>query len=213
MEQCNSCGAVRDDVWKCRFCTTLICNSCRINHESVCETTSRLKGSRSGATVRNVPEAKPQDQEKATEPELPTTEQVAAIQKAIQEMEANGEQFFSMPLVEDGVYRGEADIRTLADAITGAQPKSLIEKLPVTKILVDPAERPTTMPPVLGAPYLPENAVPPSTDPYQELAGALNDQSDDNTAGTDADASGLRGDADPREAEGSGDSSEGAATV
>lgn len=130
-QQCGSCGGFNNIQHCTKSCRMLICDHCRVNHESVCEYNGRLKGAGLGATVRNAPQPKQQDQEKVTEPELPTTEQVAAIQKAIKEMEASGEVFEypTIPLISDGVYRGEADIRTLADAVTGAYDHASISKL------------------------------------------------------------------------------------
>lgn len=49
--QCNSCGGFRNPI-NCPACTTLICENCRTNHDSVCAETIKQKRSGFGATVR-----------------------------------------------------------------------------------------------------------------------------------------------------------------
>ena len=47
---CNSCGSPKD-VRPCSHCPTLICDRCRLNHDSVCEQMQKRKSRGEGPTV------------------------------------------------------------------------------------------------------------------------------------------------------------------
>lgn len=50
---CNSCGS-QTDAAPCQHCPTLLCSSCRVNHESVCEPNQKRKSRGQGATVSSI---------------------------------------------------------------------------------------------------------------------------------------------------------------
>lgn len=128
MQQCNSCGGFNNIQHCTKGCHALICDRCRVNHESVCETNQKKIGLGLGPTVRgsnagdhstglNPPDTTPAPDTSnkykrlvldvdlvSDEGTLPTTEQVAAIQAAIKAAEAAGNPLFQGPviLVEGG---------------------------------------------------------------------------------------------------------------
>lgn len=55
-DACNSCGNsdLSARVIPCQHCPTLICDRCRVRHESRCEEMQKIKARGQGATVRRV---------------------------------------------------------------------------------------------------------------------------------------------------------------
>jgi len=49
--QCQSCGSFTDR--QCSFCSSLICLTCKANHEPFCEEIQQRRRRREGPTVRN----------------------------------------------------------------------------------------------------------------------------------------------------------------
>lgn len=120
-QQCNSCGGFKNIQHCTKGCHSLICDNCRVNHENVCETNQKKIDLGLGPTVRgsggnhsvglNPPEPTPAPPPRVIakppvlgapygpQNELPTTEQVAAIQAAITEGEKSGTPLLQGPAI------------------------------------------------------------------------------------------------------------------
>lgn len=69
---CNTCGAF-EGIETCSYCSTLVCKSCKLQHEPYCKQIQKMKARGEGPTIANAPQG---EHRRGHEQPVDTTRQV-----------------------------------------------------------------------------------------------------------------------------------------